>query len=210
MQSIVTGSNIMVSPDNMHALTNLNMLSPDGQCYSFDHRGNGYSRGEGFGVLVLKRVSDAVRDGNTIRGIIRNSGCNQGGKTPSITLPSPRQQLALIREVYEKADLSLEPTRFFEAHGTGTLVGDPAEAEAVGTAFRKVRTNEDPLFIGAIKSNIGHLEGASGIAGVIKAMLVLEKGIIPPNTNFEKLNPRIDAEFLKLQVCPLIETNKIY
>jgi acyl transferase domain-containing protein len=104
----------------------------------------------------------------------------------------------------------LEPTRFFEAHGTGTLVGDPAEAEAVGTAFRKVRTNEDPLFIGAIKSNIGHLEGASGIAGVIKAMLVLEKGIIPPNTNFEKLNPRIDAEFLKLQVSPLMETNKLY
>ncbi|KAF2686893.1 putative polyketide synthase [Lentithecium fluviatile CBS 122367] len=197
--SIVAGSNIMLSPDNMHSLTNLNMLSPDGQCYSFDHRGNGYSRGEGFGILVLKRVSDAIRDGNTIRGIIRNTGCNQDGNTPSITLPSAIQQLALIREVYDRAGLSLEPTRFFEAHGTGTSVGDPTEATALGSAFRHVRTEEDPLWIGAVKSNIGHLEGASGIAGVIKTMLVLEKGIIPPNTNFERINPKIDAEFLKIK-----------
>ncbi|KAF2794878.1 putative polyketide synthase [Melanomma pulvis-pyrius CBS 109.77] len=197
--SIVAGSNIILSPDNMHSLTNLNMLSPDGQCYSFDHRGNGYSRGEGFSVLVLKRASDAIRDNDTIRGIIRSTGCNQDGNTPSITLPSSCLQLALIREVYHKAGLSMKPTRFFEAHGTATSVGDPTEATALGSAFRHVRTEEDPLWIGAVKSNIGHLEGASGIAGVIKAMLVLEKGIIPPNTNFERINPSIDAEFLKIK-----------
>jgi len=188
----------------MHGLTNLNMLSPDGHCYSFDHRGNGYSRGEGFGVLILKRVSDAIRDNNTIRGVIRNTGCNQDGNTPSITLPNHLSQEALIKETYRKAHLDMVPTRFFEAHGTGTSVGDPNESKAIGSAFRDFRTLEDPLWIGAIKSNIGHLEGASGIAGVIKAMLVLEKGIIPPNTNFEKLNPKIDAEFLRIQVCFLL------
>lgn len=190
----------MLSPDNMHALTNLNMLSVDGECYSFDHRGNGYSRGEGFGVLVLKRVSDAIRDGDTIRGIIRSSGCNQDGHTSSITLPNPVAQEALIRDTYKKAGIGMEATRFFEAHGTGTAAGDPIESKALGSAFRQFRTKEDPLWVGAVKSNIGHLEGASGIAGVVKAMLVLERAVIPPNTNFEKINPKIDAEFLRIQV----------
>lgn len=185
----------------MHALSNMNMLSPDGQCYSFDHRGNGYSRGEGFGVLILKRVADAIRDNDTIRGIIRSTGCNQDGHTSSLTLPNADLQARLIRDTYKKAGLSMKPTRFFEAHGTGTSVGDPIESKALGAAFRQVRTTDDPLWIGAVKSNIGHLEGASGIAGVIKAMLVLEKAIIPPNTNFEKVNPKIDAEFLRIQVC---------
>ncbi|KAH8706032.1 putative polyketide synthase [Talaromyces proteolyticus] len=183
----------------MHALSNMNMLSPDGQCYSFDHRGNGYSRGEGFGVLVLKRVADAIRDNDTIRGIIRSTGCNQDGHTPSLTLPNTDLQAKLIRDTYKKAGLSMKPTRFFEAHGTGTSVGDPIESKALGAAFRQVRTTDDPLWIGAIKSNIGHLEGASGVAGIIKAILVLEKAIIPPNTNFEKINPKIDAEFLRIQ-----------
>lgn len=196
----MTGSNLILSPDNMHSLTNLNMLSPDGQCYSFDHRANGYSRGEGFGVLVLKRIQDAIRDNNTIRGIIRSTGCNQDGNTPSITLPSSIAQENLIRETYEKAGLSLKPTRFFEAHGTGTLVGDPNESKALGSAFRHARTLQDPLYVGAVKSNIGHLEGASGIAGVIKAILVLEKGVIPPNTNFQRVNPKIDMEFLRIKV----------
>lgn len=184
----------------MHALTNMSMLSPTGQSYSFDHRANGYARGEGIGVVVLKRLSDAIRDNDTIRGIIRNTGCNQDGYTPGITQPNPESQEALIRETYLRAGLSMEPTRFFEAHGTGTPVGDPIESSAIGAAFRKVRTEDDPLYVGAVKSNIGHLEGASGIAGLIKTILVLEKGVIPPNTNFEKLNPKIDTEFLRIKV----------
>ncbi|PYH44099.1 putative polyketide synthase [Aspergillus saccharolyticus JOP 1030-1] len=199
MQSIVAGANVIISPDNIHTLTNLNMLSPDGQCYSFDHRGNGYSRSEGVGVLVLKRVSDAIRDNDTIRGIIRSTGCNQDGHTPSITLPSSEMQTRLIRDTYAKAGLSMEPTRFFEAHGTGTSVGDPGEAKALGAAFRHVRTTQDPLWVGAIKSNIGHMEGSSGVGGVIKAMLVLEKGLIPPNANFEKVNPKIDTDYLRIR-----------
>ena len=185
----------------MHSLTNLNMLSPDGQCYSFDHRGNGYGRGEGFGVLVLKRLSDALQNHDTIRAVIRNTGCNQDGYSSSITQPNVNSQEALIRETYSRAGLSMQPTRYFEAHGTGTPVGDPIESTALGAAFRKTRTMQDPLWVGAVKSNIGHLEGGSGIAGLIKTILVLEKAIIPPNTNFEQINSKIDTEFLRIKVA---------
>jgi acyl transferase domain-containing protein len=193
----------------MHALTNMNMLSPTGQSYSFDYRANGYSRGEGFGVLILKRLSDALRDGNTIRAVIRSTGTNQDGFTPGITVPSSQSQEKLIRETYEKAGLSMQPTKYFEAHGTGTAVGDPIEATALGNAFRKHRSTSDPLYVGALKGNIGHLEGAAGIAGVIKAILVLEKGLIPPNTNFEKINPKIDSEFLRIKVSAKIHSVSI-
>ncbi|PWY82065.1 putative polyketide synthase [Aspergillus heteromorphus CBS 117.55] len=182
----------------MHTLSNMNMLSPDGHSYSFDHRANGYSRGEGAGILILKRVADAIRDNDTIRGIIRSTGSNQDGHTSSIAVPSSEMQTALIRDTYRKAGLSMVPTRFFEAHGTGTPVGDPLESKAIGRAFRDTRAVDDPLWVGALKTNIGHLEGASGVASVIKAMLVLEKAVIPANTNFERLNPKIDAEYLRL------------
>ncbi|KAK3321988.1 putative polyketide synthase [Apodospora peruviana] len=198
--SIVAGCNLIFSPDMMHSLCSMNMLSPTSMSYSFDSRANGYSRGEGFGVLVLKRLSDALRDGNTIQAVIRATGCNQDGNTPGITMPSPVSQEALIRDTYQKAGLSMLPTRYFEAHGTGTPVGDPIESAALGGAFRRTRTPEDPLIVGAVKSNIGHLEGAAGIAGVIKAVLVLQRAVIPPNTNFEKLNPKIDVEYLRIKL----------
>lgn len=202
VQSIVGGCNLIFSPDYMHSLSNMNMLSPDGQCYSFDHRGTGYGRGEGFGILVLKRLSDALRDRDTIRAVVRSTGCNQDGYTPGITQPNDVAQEALIKETYSKAGLSMLPTRYFEAHGTGTPVGDPIEATGLGTAFQRTRTLQDPLWVGAVKSNIGHLEGCSGIAAVIKSILVLEKGIIPPNSNFEQTNPKIDTEFLRIKVLP--------
>lgn len=178
----------------------MNMLSPDGQCYSFDHRGKGYGRGEGFAILVLKCLSDALRDQDTIRAVIRNTHCNQDGNTPGITQPNSDAQEALIKETYSRAGLSMLSTRYFEAHGTGTSVGDPIETKALGTAFHKTRTSHDPMWVGAVKSNIGHLEGCSGLASVIKTILVLEKGIIPPNANFEQVNSKIDAEFLKIKV----------
>ncbi|KAL8847281.1 MAG: hypothetical protein Q9221_007680 [Calogaya cf. arnoldii] len=201
--SIVGGSNLIFSPDYLHSLSNMNMLSVDGECYSFDHRGTGYGRGEGIGILVLKRLSDALLDQDTIRAIIRNTRCNQDGNTPGITQPSSASQKTLIEETYASAGLSKLPTRYFEAHGTGTPIGDPAEANAMGSAFSKARTTKDPLWIGAVKSNLGHLEGCSGIASVIKTILVLEKGVIPPNINFEQVNPKIDTEFLKIKF-PLV------
>lgn len=122
----------------------MNFLSPDSRCYSFDHRANGYARGEGFGVLVLKRVVDAIKDGDTIRAVIRSTGSNSDGRTPGITQPSKDAQERLIKETYEKAGLDLRATRFFEAHGTGTPVGDPIEAGAIGGAFSKHRSPDQP------------------------------------------------------------------
>ncbi|KAI1411801.1 putative polyketide synthase [Hypoxylon sp. FL1857] len=204
--AMVAGCNLTFSPEYFTWMTNLNFLSPDSRCYSFDHRANGYARGEGLGVIILKRLSDAIRDGNTIRAVIRSTGCNEDGRTPGITQPSSEAQEHLIRETYRRAGLSMKYTRYFEAHGTGTPLGDPLEARAIGAAFRNHRSVSDPIYVGASKSNIGHLEGASGIASIVKAVLALEKGVIPPNANFEKLNPQINSKSLCLKFpeesCP--------
>ncbi|KAK3324470.1 fatty acid synthase S-acetyltransferase [Cercophora scortea] len=202
---LVGGCNLFYGADSIATLAHMNFLSTDGVCYSFDHRANGYSRGEGFGFVVLKMLSDALRDGDTIRAVIRATGSNQDGRTPGITNPSSEAQEALIRETYARAGLDLKTTRYFEAHGTGTPVGDPLEARAMGSAFKDERSVEQPLIVGAVKSNIGHLEGASGIAGLIKATLVLEHGVIPPNIWFEKPNPKIDPEWnLKFPTEPML------
>ncbi|KAF2468466.1 reducing type I polyketide synthase [Lindgomyces ingoldianus] len=197
--ALVAGASNILGLEPYLFLGNMGFLSPDSRCWSFDSRANGYARGEGCGVVVIKRLSDALRDGDTIRGVIRSTGSNSDGRTPGITQPSAQAQEILIRECYEKAGLDLGVTRFFEAHGTGTAIGDPIEVGAIGAAFSKYRSPEDPLYIGAVKSNIGHLEGASGIAGLIKTIICLEKGVIPPNTNFEKPNPKIDAPALNIR-----------
>jgi acyl transferase domain-containing protein len=173
-------------------------MSPDSTCYSFDERANGYSRSEGFGVILLKRLSRAVSDGDTIRAVIRSTGCNQDGHTPGITQPSQAAQERLTRETYQRAGLDLSVTRYFEAHGTGTVLGDPTEACAISNAFT-ARTTEDPIYVGALKSNIGHPEAASGIAGIIKTVLVLEAGIIPPNRYPERINPVIASKCTNLK-----------
>ena len=175
----------------MIGMANLGMLSPDGISYSFDDRANGYARGEGFGIVIVKRLDDALRHGDTIRGIIRATGSNQDGRTPGITQPDGAMQERLIRDTYQNAGLDIGPVRYFEAHGTGTQVGDPTEAKAIATAFKSSRPLGDPLYVGSVKTNIGHLEGASGIAGLIKTILVLEKGLIPPNIWFKETSSKI-------------------
>ncbi|KAL9116075.1 MAG: hypothetical protein Q9227_000444 [Pyrenula ochraceoflavens] len=198
--ALVAGSNILFGPEFSLALSNMNFLSPDSRCYSFDHRANGYARGEGVIVLVIKRLSDAIQNGDTVRAVIRSIATNQDGHTPSLTQPSAESQEKLIRTVYRKAGIDYARTRYVEAHGTGTALGDPIEIKAIGEVFRSSRSKDDPLLVGSVKGNIGHLEGASGLASVVKCLIMLEKGIIPPNANFEKLNPRIDAEFLHVKV----------
>ncbi|KAK2005876.1 polyketide synthase [Colletotrichum eremochloae] len=197
--SLVCGANTCMTPEAIGiVLDNSNFLSKDGRCFSFDHRANGYGRGEGFGFVLIKKLSDAIRDGDCIRAVIRGTGANQDGRTPSITQPGPDAQRALIKDTYERAGLGFEQTQFMEAHGTGTLVGDPIEAGAIGETFRPSR--KEPLYIGSVKSNIGHLEGASGLAGLIKIVLALEKGVIPPNADFGKVNPALDLDGLKLRI----------
>ena len=184
----------------MAPLANLNFLSPDSRCYPFDARANGYSRGEGFGVVIIKRVTDAIADGDMIRAVIRGVGAGQDGRTAGITQPNCSAQEALIRETYMKNDLDISVTRFFEAHGTGTPVGDLVEARAISAVFKDVRSSLDPLFVGAAKSNIGHLEGASGVVSIIKTTLALEKGIIPRNADYMYPNPEIPADEWSIQV----------
>ncbi|CAG9990817.1 unnamed protein product [Clonostachys byssicola] len=197
--ALVGGSNIMSSVEQFLLMSNLNMLSPSGCCYSFDHRANGYARGEGYGIVVVKRLTDALANGDVIRAVIRATGTNQDGKTPSLTSPSQEAQEKLIVDTYQRAGLDLSRTAFVEAHGTGTPVGDPIEARALGSTFGRTRSVQNPVYIGSTKSNIGHLEGGSGIAGLIKAVLALERGIIPPNANFEKSSKDIDAGKLNIK-----------
>ncbi|KAK5624368.1 hypothetical protein RRF57_000084 [Xylaria bambusicola] len=218
--ALIVGSTMLLSPESTIMLSSMNFLSPDARSYSFDSRANGYARGEGVVALVLKPLHRALEDGDVLRAVIRSTGQNQDGRTPILTQPSAEAQEALIRHVYEKAGLNLEDTRYFEAHGTGTPTGDVIEMTAIGNAFRQHRSLEEPLFLvwsyfdvfgrliadtshhpsGSIKPNIGHLEGSSACASIIKTIMILEKGIIPPNALFEKLNPGIDATHHRVKI----------
>lgn len=196
--SVISGVNALYWVHDIMAMSHHGFLSPDGKCYSFDHRANGYARAEGVGTVIIKRLSDAIRDGNTIRAVIRGTGVNQDGRTPGITLPNAAAQEALIRGVYSRANLRPEDTIYFESHGTGTPAGDPIEARAIATAFETTKRNS-PFYVGAIKPAIGHLEGASTVASIIKSIMILESGIIPPNANFERVNPKIPMDLWKLK-----------
>ncbi|KAI0855253.1 polyketide synthase [Xylaria cubensis] len=193
--AIAAGTNLILSPEMGLELNALGVLNRDGVSYSFDERANGYGRSEGIGAIVLKRLSDALRDGDTIRAVIRNTGCNHDGHSPGLTAPARESQAELMRKTYAQAGLDPSFTRFFEAHGTGTPVGDPIEASAISEMFTPYRSPEEPLYIGAVKSNVGHSEGASGITSVIKSILTLERGIIPANAWFENRNSKIPEEW---------------
>ncbi|KAI6351052.1 hypothetical protein MCOR25_010185 [Pyricularia grisea] len=210
--SIITGVNIIESPEFMFRASGLGMVSPDGKCYSLDSRANGYGRGEGVGTIILKPVWAAIRDGNVIRAVLRGTGVNSDGRgTGGITLPNKAAQECLIRDVYSRNNLDTDHTGFIEGHFTGTPAGDPTEAGAIASVFQRGGLGgsgaaaKPPLYVGAVKTNIGHLEAASGMAQVIKTVLALENGVIPPNTNFEKINPRIPVERWGLKL-PLVPT----
>jgi acyl transferase domain-containing protein len=181
-------------------LTLVRLISKDGKSYAFDSRANGYGRGEGSATVILKRLDDALRDGDPIRAVINETGINQDGKTETITTPSGEAQEALIRDCYRRAGLDPAQTTYFEAHGTGTPTGDPIEVAAIASVFKDTRKDEQPLRIGSVKTNIGHTETASGVAAIIKVALALEKGQIPPSINFEKPNAKLHLDEWKLKV----------
>ncbi|VBB80680.1 Putative polyketide synthase [Podospora comata] len=191
--ALVAGVNLLLVPNTMHQLSAMHMLSPEGISHTFDDRANGYGRGEGIGSLIVKRLSDAIRDGDTIRAVIRGTGANADGKTPSITQPSSVAQADLIRDTYAAAGLPLTDTQYFECHGTGTPVGDPIELEALATTFGVARKEAGlgPLYIGSIKPSVGHTEGCSGLAGVFKAIACLENGMLVPTYGVETINPKL-------------------
>jgi acyl transferase domain-containing protein len=154
-------------------------------------------------VILVKSLARALEDGDSIRAVIRGTAVNHDGRTPGINLPSAAAQKALIRSAYADAGLGFSETGYFEAHGTGTAVGDPIEAAAVGSVFGSSRKSGQPLYIGSVKSNIGHLEGAAGLAGLVKALYMLEKGQIPANLWLQKVNPKIDLDGWGLAVSTI-------
>ncbi|KAI6359386.1 hypothetical protein MCOR25_007080 [Pyricularia grisea] len=177
----------------------MHMLSPDGVSHSFDARANGYARGEGIACLVVKRLSDAVRDGDNIRAIVRATGANAGGRAPNITTPSADAQADLIRRTYAAAGLDFAGTHYCEAHGTGTSLGDPIEVSAIAATLGACRGPSDlPLYIGSVKGNVSHTEGCSGLAGVLKVIMCLENGILVPTVDVTKVNPKLKLEERRL------------
>ncbi|KAH8903179.1 polyketide synthase [Coniochaeta sp. PMI_546] len=199
--AIVAGCSLHVQPDDMVSMSMLGIFNDDGKTFAFEKRAkSGFARGEGVGCLVLKPLQQALKDNDKIRSVIVNTGTGQDGKTLGMTTPSGDAQERLIRDVYARANISPEDTGFVEAHGTGTKVGDPIEAGAVYRVFGSGRTKRAPLYMGSVKTNIGHLENASGIISVIKASLMLEKGFILPNVNFEQANESIPLDEWNIKV----------
>ena len=206
--SVITGANVMLNPDTFKVIGSLGMLSPDGRSYAFDTRANGYGRGEGVATLIIKRLSDALAANDPIRAVIRETALNQDGRTDTITTPSGAAQVELMRECYQRAGLDPRGTQYFEAHGTGTQAGDPIEAGAMSAIFSEGAGREDEahfLRIGSVKTNVGHTEAASGLAAMIKGVLSLEKGLIPPSVNFETPNPKLKLDEWRLKVATGIE-----
>ena len=176
------------------------MLAPDGRCKTFDAAANGYVRGEGCGMVVLKRLSDAERDGDRVLGVLLGSAVNQDGASAGLTVPNGPAQERVIGEALARAGVEPSSVDYLEAHGTGTELGDPIEVEAAASMYREGRDPERPLLLGTVKTNIGHLEGAAGVAGLIKAVLAMREGWIPKHLHFERPNPRIGWEGLPVRV----------
>jgi phthiocerol/phenolphthiocerol synthesis type-I polyketide synthase C len=201
--AIVGGINLLLAPYPFLGFCRASMLSRLGRCFAFDERADGYVRGEGGGAIILKPLRQALADGDRIRAVILGTGVNSDGRTIGLSLPSEAAQTALIRTVYARAGVSPDDLAFFEMHGTGTPAGDPIEAAAVGRALGQAR--RDPLPIGSVKTNIGHLEPASGMAGLIKAALALERGSVPPTLHCETPNPNIPFDALNLRLVRSVE-----
>ena len=184
--AIVAGTNLIISPSMTIAMTEQGVLSPTGSCKTFDAKADGYARGEAINAVYIKKLRDAVRDGDPVRAVIRATTTNCDGKTPGMPVPSSEMHEAMMRRAYQVARLpDLSRTALVECHGTGTPIGDPLETAAVANVF-----GHEGVFIGSVKPNVGHSEGASGTTSLIKTVLALEHKTIIPNVNFSEPNPK--------------------
>ncbi|MDP2320780.1 MAG: amino acid adenylation domain-containing protein [Acidobacteriota bacterium] len=198
--AIAAGVNLMLTPHTNMSFSRARMLAADGRCKPFDAAANGYVRGEGCGVVVLKLLADAQRDGDPVLAVIRGSAVNQDGASSGLTVPNGPAQQDVIRKALANARTRPQDVTYVEAHGTGTSLGDPIEARSLSASYCATGDRQAPLWIGSVKSNIGHLEGAAGIASLIKTVLVLQHGAIPPSLHFSSPNPAIDWQASQLQV----------
>ena len=195
--ALAGGVNLMLTPFVTIMESRAQMLSPDGRCKTFDRTANGYVRGEGGGIIVLKSLSAAIRDNNLILGLIKGSAVNHGGTSSGLTVPNQLSQEQLIRQALKNAQVKPEDISYIEAHGTGTSLGDPIELGALSTVFAK---NPQPVWVGSVKTNIGHLEAAAGIAGLMKVILCLQHRQIAPHLHFQQPTPHLDWENQPLKV----------
>jgi acyl transferase domain-containing protein/acyl carrier protein len=200
VMTLAGGVNLILSPESMVAMSRVpGGLSPDGRCKTFDAAANGLARGEGCGLIVLKRLSDATRDRDHIIALIRGSAVNQDGRSAGLTVPNGQAQAALIEQALTNSRVSPDQVSYIETHGPGTALGDPIEAGALGTVFGR-NSRERRLVVGSVKTNIGHLESAAGVAGLIKTALMVQHGEIPPNLHFSTPNPNIDWERIPIAI----------
>ena len=203
--ALAGGVNLILSPAITINFSKAGAMAPDGRCKAFDARANGYVRSEGAGIVVLKPLTKAIADGDPIYAVIRGSAVNQDGRSNGLMAPNPRAQEAVLREAYRRAAVSPGDVQYVEAHGTGTLLGDPIEAKALGAVLAVDRPPERPCLLGSVKTNLGHLEAAAGIAGLIKVALALKHREIPPSLHFEEPNPHISFDQLPLRVQTTLE-----
>ncbi|HXA48675.1 MAG TPA: beta-ketoacyl synthase N-terminal-like domain-containing protein, partial [Candidatus Acidoferrum sp.] len=198
--AIAGGVNLMLSPEGTIGLSRARMMAPDGKCKTFDAAADGYGRGEGCGVVILKRLSDAVAAGDRVLAVVLGSAVNHDGRSSGLTVPNGLAQEALIRDALKSASAAPADVDYVEAHGTGTSLGDPIEILALASALGEGRTAENKLVVGSVKTNIGHLEGAAGVAGLIKVVLSLGHREIPRHLNFTKANPEIPLHTLPIAI----------
>jgi acyl transferase domain-containing protein/acyl carrier protein len=198
--ALAGGVNVLLSPATMITFSHSRMLAPDGRCKTFDASADGYVRGEGCGVIVVKRLDDAIRDGDRIRAVIRGSAVNQDGASGGLTVPNGTAQQRVITDALQRAGLAADDVEYLEAHGTGTSLGDPIEVQAAAAVFGDGRDASRPLLIGSAKTNIGHLEAAAGIAGLMKVILSLEHQVLPKHLHFQNPSPHIPWDRLPVRV----------
>jgi amino acid adenylation domain-containing protein len=197
--ALAGGVNLILSPELNIAFSHAGMMSLTGRCRTFDADADGYVRGEGCGVVVLKRLSDALADGDNVLAVIRSTAVNQDGRSNGLTAPNGQAQQAVIRQALQTAGITPDQLGYVEAHGTGTKLGDPIEVDALSAVLRG-RSLDNPCLLGSVKTNIGHLESAAGVAGLIKTALALHHGEIPPHLHFKQVNPYIHLDELPLKI----------
>lgn len=198
--ALAGGVNLILSPDLTITFSQAGMMAADGRCKTFDASADGYVRGEGCGIVLLKRLSDALKDGDNILGLIRGCAVNQDGRSNGLTAPNGPSQQAVIRQALENAGVAPAQISYVEAHGTGTSLGDQIELNSLKEVLMQERVPDLPCWIGSVKTNIGHLEAAAGIAGLIKVVLSLQHGEIPHHLNLKQLNPHINLEGTPLSI----------